>query len=45
MSAIAILPLGPNVDAVSIAAMVAVGMVAYWRGLKVGALVGDSWKR
>jgi CrcB protein len=49
MSAIAILPLGPNFDAsfdaVSIAAMVAVGMVAYWLGLKVGALAGDSWKR
>ena len=49
MSAIAILPLGPNfdasLDAVSIAAMVAVGMVAYWLGLKVGALAGDSWKR
>ena len=49
MSAIAILPLGPNFDAsfdaVSIAAMVALGMVAYWLGLKVGALAGDSWKR
>ncbi len=49
MSAIAILPLGPNFDAsfdaLSIAAMVAVGMVAYWLGLKVGALAGDSWKR
>jgi CrcB protein len=49
MSAIAILPLGPNFDAsfdaLSIAAMVAVGMVAYWLGLKVGALAGDLWKR
>ncbi len=49
MSAIAILPLGSgfdaSFDAVSIAAMVAVGMVAYWLGLKFGALVGNSWKR
>lgn len=45
MSAIAILPLGPNFDAISIGAMVAVGMAAYWLGLKIGAWMGDSWKR
>jgi CrcB protein len=49
MSAIAVLPLGPNFDAsfdgVSIAAMIVVGMAAYWVGLKIGALVGDLWKR
>ena len=49
MSAIAVLPLGPNFDAslegVSIAAMIVVGMAAYWLGLKIGALAGDLWKR
>jgi CrcB protein len=45
MSAIAILPLGPNFDAISIGAMVAVGMAAYWLGLKIGSRMGDSWKR
>jgi fluoride exporter len=45
ISAIAILPLGPNFDAISIGAMVAVGMAAYWLGLKIGAWMGDSWKR
>ncbi|MFM1973346.1 MAG: hypothetical protein RLZZ345_430 [Actinomycetota bacterium] len=45
MSAIAVLPLGPSFDALSIASMVVAGMFAYWLGLKVGALVGDSWKR
>ena len=45
MSAIAVLPLGPSFDALSIAAMVIAGMFAYWLGVKVGALVGDSWKR
>lgn len=49
MSAIAVLPLGPNFaasfDAISIGAMVAVGMAAYWLGLKIGARLGDSWKR
>ena len=45
MSAIAILPLGPNFDAISIGAMVAVGMAAYWLGLKFGSRMSDSWKR
>jgi CrcB protein len=49
MSAIAVLPLGPNFDAslegVSIAAMIVVGMAAYWLGLKIGSRMGDSWKR
>jgi fluoride exporter len=45
MSAIAILPLGPNFDAISIGAMVAVGMAAYWLGLKIGSRMSDSWKR
>jgi hypothetical protein len=49
MSAIAVLPLGPNfdatLDAISIGAMVAVGMAAYWLGLKIGSRMGDSWKR
>jgi CrcB protein len=49
MSAIAVLPLGPNFDAslegVSIAAMIVVGMAAYWLGLKIGAVLGDLWKR
>ena len=45
MSAIAILPLGSNFDAISIGAMVAVGMAAYWLGLKIGSRMGDSWKR
>ena len=44
MSAIAILPLGPNFDAISIGAMVAVGMIAYWLGLKIGSRMSDSWK-
>lgn len=44
MSAIAILPLGPNFDAISISAMVAVGMTAYWLGLKIGSRMSDSWK-
>lgn len=44
MSAIAILPLGPNFDAISIGAMVAVGMTAYWLGLKIGSRMSDSWK-
>jgi CrcB protein len=44
MSAIAILPLGPNFDAISIGAMVAVGMAAYWLGLKIGSRMSDSWK-
>jgi CrcB protein len=43
MSAIAILPLGPNFDAISIGAMVAVGMTAYWLGLKIGSRMSDSW--
>ena len=45
MSAIAILPLGSNFDAISIGAMVAVGMAAYWLGLKIGSRMSDSWKR
>jgi CrcB protein len=49
MSAIAVLPLGPNFDAslegVSIAAMIVVGMAAYWLGQKIGAVLGDLWKR
>ena len=49
MSAITVLPLGPNfdagLDAIAIGAMVAVGMAAYWLGLKIGAWMGDSWKR
>ena len=49
MSAIAVLPLGPNFDAslegVSIAAMIVVGMAAYWLGLKIGSRMGGSWKR
>lgn len=44
MSAIAILPLGPSFDAISIGAMVAVGMTAYWLGLKIGSRMSDSWK-
>ena len=44
MSAIAILPLGPNFDAISIGAMVAFGMAAYWLGLKIGSRMSDSWK-
>ena len=44
MSAIAILPLGPNFDAISIGVMVAVGMTAYWLGLKIGSRMSDSWK-
>ena len=49
MSAIAVLPLGENFEAtfgaISIGAMVAVGMAAYWLGLKLGARIGGSWKR
>jgi fluoride exporter len=49
MSAIAVLPLGSNfdatLDAISVGAMVAVGMAAYWLGLKIGSRMGDSWKR
>lgn len=49
MSAIAVLPLGPNFeqsfDAISIGAMIAVGMAAYWLGLKIGSRMGESWKR
>jgi CrcB protein len=49
MSAIAVLSLGPNFDAslegVSIAAMIVVGMAAYWLGLKIGAVLGGLWKR
>jgi CrcB protein len=49
MSAIAVLPLTQNfnagLDAIAIGAMVGFGMAAYWLGLKIGAWMGDSWKR
>jgi CrcB protein len=44
MSAVAILPLSPGFDAVSVAAMVFVGLAGYWLGQKIGARMGNSWK-
>jgi hypothetical protein len=44
MSAIAILPLTPSFDALSVGAMVAVGLAGYWVGLKIGTRMGNSWK-
>jgi CrcB protein len=44
MSAIAVLPLSESFDAVSVGAMVAVGMAGYWLGLKIGTRMGNSWK-
>lgn len=49
MSALAILPLSSEFDALSVGAMVggmvAIGMAAYWLGLKIGTKVSSTWRR